>query len=164
MRLTTKYAVNAFVVLALVSATTAVNAQEQGAPSPEQPPGVNAPTLSEGAQQTASSLTADQQSAASRAFCSAIAGNYKDAATAGASALTDPKVLLAAATSYSSAMHISVSSATSLLKGFAIQHAQDVLTSCTASNVTNGVTSALPGAVTSGAPGIGGVPEMPKTP
>lgn len=165
-----KYAANVLVIFALVSVTGRVNAQDQGAPSAEQPSATNpaeAPSApAEGAQQGASSLTGDQQSAATKAFCSAIAGNYKNAASAGASALTDPKVLLTAATNYSSVMHVSVSSATSLLKGFATQHASDILTSCAASNVTNGVTSALPGVggVPSGVPGMGGMPEMPKTP
>jgi hypothetical protein len=170
MHLSSRYAANVLVMFALVSVTGRVNAQDQGAPSAEQSSATNpaeAPSApAEGAQQAASSLTGDQQSAATKAFCSAIGGNYKDAAAAGASALTDPKVLLTAATSYSSVMHVSVSSATSLLKGFAIQHASDILTSCAASNVTSGVTSALPsvGGVTSGVPGISGMPETPKTP
>ena len=42
-------------------------------------------------------MTGKQQSAAKRAFCSALAGQYKNAATAGVSALTHPKVLLTAA-------------------------------------------------------------------
>ena len=157
-------------ILAVVSATGRVNGQDHGASLPEQPTAANPPEVpsapAEGAQQAASSLTGEQQSAAIKALCSAIAGNYKDAAAAGASALTDPKVLLTAATSYSSVMHVSVSSATSLLRGFAIQHTSDILTSCAASNVTSGVTSALPSAssVTSGVPGIGGMPAMPKTP
>jgi hypothetical protein len=151
MRLTLQYAANALVILGLVS-TGRVIAQEGGAPSAEQPP--------------ASSLTGDQQSAATKALCSAIASNYKDAAKAGVSALTDPKVLLTAATSYSSVMHVSVSSATSLLKEVAQQHASDILSSCAATNVTRGVSSALPsaGGVTSGVPGVGGMPEIPKTP
>jgi hypothetical protein len=122
--------------------------------------------MPEGAQQAVSSMTREQQSAATKALCSAIAGNYKEAAATGVSALTDPKVLLTAATSYSSVMHVSVSSATSLLKGFAVQHASDIFTSCAASNVTSGVTSELPSAAgaTSGIPGIGGMPAMPKTP
>ena len=170
MHLILKYTANMLVVIALVSVIGRVNAQDQGTPSTEQPSATNpaeVPSVpAEGAQQAASSMTGEQQSAATKAFCSAIAGNYKDAAAAGASALTDPKVLLTAATSYSSVMHVSVSSATSLLNGFAIQHASDIFTSCAASNVTNGVTSALPGVggVTSGAPGTGGMPEMPKTP
>jgi hypothetical protein len=94
MPLTLKYAANALVILGLVS-TGRVIAQEEGASSAEQPP-------------AASSLTGDQQSAATKALCSAIASNYKDAAKAGVSALTDPKVLLTAATSYSSVMHVSV--------------------------------------------------------
>jgi hypothetical protein len=153
MRLTLNYAANALMILGLVSVTGRVIAQESGASSAEQPP-------------AASSLTGDQRSAATKALCSAISSNYKDAAKAGVSALTDPKVLLTAATSYSSVMHVSMSSATSLLKGFASQHASDILTSCAATNVTRGVSSALPsvGGVTSGVPGIGGMPEMPKTP
>lgn len=159
MRLSLKYTATALVILAVVSAASRINAQDQGAPSAEQPPAANPP-------EAASSLTGEQQSAATKAFCSAIAGNYKNAAAAGVSALTDPKVLLTAATSYSSVMHVSVSSATSLLKGFAIKHSSDILTSCAASNVTSGVTSAVPnaGGVTSGVPGIGGMPAMPKTP
>ncbi|MBV8055105.1 MAG: hypothetical protein JO071_07685 [Deltaproteobacteria bacterium] len=166
MRPSLKYVANALVILALVSASGRVNAQDQGASSPEQPSAANPSAPAEGAQQAASSLTGDQQSAATKALCGAIAGNYKDAAAGGASALTDPKVLLTAATNYSSVMHVSVSSATSLLKGFALQHSSDILTSCAASKVTSGVTSALPnaGGVTSGVPGIGGMPEMPKTP
>jgi hypothetical protein len=181
MQVTLKYAATALVIMGLVLGTRLANAQNQGAPTLEQPPPVNlaqapsplgeglpssipqAPSLSGAAQQAVSSMTGDQQSAATKALCSALSGNYKDAATAGVSGLTDPKVLLTAATSYSSVMHISVSSATSLLKGFAIQHSSDILTSCAASNATSGVTSALPGAsgVTSGVPGIGGLPKMP---
>jgi len=169
MHLTLKYAASMLVILALISVTGRVNAQDQGAPSAEQSSAANppeAPSPTEGAQQAPSSLTGEQQSAATKALCNAVAGNYKDAATAGASALTDPKVLLTAATNYSSVMHVSVSSATSLLKGFATQHASEILTSCATSNVTSGVTSALPsvGGVTSGVPGTGGIPEMPKAP
>jgi len=170
MHLSLKYTANVFVIIALVSVAGLVNAQDQRTPSVEQPSATNPAEVpsapAEGAQQAASSMTSEQQSAATRALCSAIAGNYKNAAAAGASALTDPKVLLTAATSYSSVMHVSVSSATSLLKGFAIQHASEILTSCAASNMTNGVNSALPGVggVTSGAPGTSGMPEMPKTP
>jgi hypothetical protein len=153
MRLTLQYATNALVILGLVSVTGRVIAQEEGAPSAEQPA-------------AASSLTGGQQSAATKALCSAIASNYKDAAKASVSALTDPKVLLSAATNYSSVMHVPVSSATSLLKEFATQHASHILTSCAATNVTRGVSSALPsvGGVTSGVPGVGTLPEMPKTP
>jgi hypothetical protein len=153
MRPTIKHAANALVILGLVSAIGSVTAQGQE-------------SLPEGAQQAVSSMTGAQQSAATKSFCSAISGNYKEAASTGVSALTDPKVLLTAATNYSSVMHVSVSSATSLLKGFATQHASEILTSCAATNATSGVSAALPsvGGVTSGVPGIGGMPEMPKTP
>jgi hypothetical protein len=170
MRLTVSRIATVLLISTLLLASGRVNAQDQRAPSTEQPSATNPAEVpsapAEGAEQAASSMTGEQRSVATKALCSAIAGNYKDAATAGASALTDPKVLLTAATNYSSVMHVSVSSATSLLKGFAIQHASDILTSCAASNVTNGVTSALPGVggITSGTPGTGGMPEMPKTP
>ncbi len=175
MRLLVNYAAGILLTLALLLVSGQVNAQDQAAPSPEQPATTNAPEapgtsaagegspLPEGAQQAASSMTGEQQSAAKTAFCSALAGQYKNAASAGVSALTDPKVLLTAATNYSSVMHVSVSSATSLLKGFATQHASEILTSCAVSNATRGVSSALPGAVSSGVPGIGDIPQIPNT-
>jgi hypothetical protein len=135
-------------------ASAQANAQDQSASSPGQP---------ESAQQAASSMTGEQQSAAKTAFCSALAGQYKNAAATAASALTDPKVLLTAATDYSSAMHISVDSATSLLKEFAQQHASDILSSCAVSNASGAASSMLPGAVSSAVPGVGGIPQMPST-
>ena len=154
MRLMVNYAAGVLLTLSLLLASGQANAQDQSAPSPEQP---------EGAQQAAPSMTEGQQSAAKKAFCSALAGQYKNAATAGVSALTDPKILLAAATNYSSAMHVPVSSATSVLKEFAQQHASDILSSCAVTNATGAASSALPGAVSSGVPGIGGIPQMPST-
>jgi hypothetical protein len=118
------------------------------------------PALGQGmtgaATQMASSLTGQQQSAATKALCSALAGNYKDAASAGASGLANPKVLATAATSYAGSMHVSVGSATTLLKGFATQHASDILTSCAAGNAARGLTS--------GMPGTSSMPAMPKMP
>jgi hypothetical protein len=70
----------AAVLLALLLASGQVNAQDQSAPSAEQP---------EGAQEAASSMTGEQQSAAKKAFCSALAGQYKNAATTGVSDLWD---------------------------------------------------------------------------
>ena len=154
MRLMINHALRVLLVLALFLVTTQVNAQDQSAPSPEEP---------EGAQQAASSMTGEQQSAAKKAFCGALAGQYKSAANTGVSALMDPKVLLTAATNYSSAMHVPVSSATSLLKEFAQQHASDILSSCAVSNTTGAASSALPGAVSSGVPGVGGIPQIPGT-
>ena len=154
MRLMVNHAVGALVVLALLLASAKVNAQDQSAPSAEEP---------QGTQQAASSMTGEQQSAAKKAFCSALAGQYKNAATTGASALADPKVLLTAATNYSSAMRVPVSSATSLLKGFAQQHAGDILSSCAVTNASGAASSALPGAVNSGVPGVGGIPQIPST-
>jgi hypothetical protein len=151
------------VLLGLVLASGQVNAQNQPSSSPAEGSSSEGSPSPEGAQQAASSMTEEQQSAAKKAFCGARAGQYKNAASAGVSALTDPKVLLTAATNYSSAMHVPVSSATSLLKEFAKEHASDILSSCAADNATRGVSSALPGAISSGAPGIGGVPQIPNT-
>jgi hypothetical protein len=178
MRLVVNYAAVVLLTLALLSISSQMNAQDQAVPSPEQPTTTNAPeapgapaegaagegsSLPEGAQQAASSMTEEQQSAAKTAFCSALAGQYKKAASAGVSALTDPQVLLTAATNYSSVMHVSVSSATSLLKGFATQHTSEILTSCAVNNATQGVSSVLPGGVSSGVPGVGGIPQIPNT-
>jgi hypothetical protein len=179
MRITVNYAANGLLALTLLLASGRVNAQYQES-SPEQSSATNAAqtpgapaegaategsSSSEGAQPGASQLTGDQRSAATKALCSALAGQYKDAAKAGISGLTDPKVLLTAATNYSSVMHVSVSSATSLLKGFAIQHGSEVLSSCAVNSATRGVSGALPsvGGVTSKVPGIGGMPAMPNT-
>jgi hypothetical protein len=159
MRLILNYA--AGVLLALVLVSGQLNAQDQRSSSPEEGASSEESPVPEGSQQGASSMTEEQQSAAKKSFCSALAGQHKDAATTGVSALTDPKVLLNAATNYSSAMHVPVSSATSLLKGFAQQHASDILSSCAVSNATGAASSVLPGALSSGVPGIGGVPQIP---
>jgi hypothetical protein len=80
-----------------------------------------------------------------RSFCSALAGQYKDAGTTGVSALTHPKLLPYAATNHSSAMHVPVGTTTSLLKLFAQQHASDILSFCAVSNTTGAASSVLPG-------------------
>lgn len=154
--------------LALILVAIPCWAQEPASPELPGSPAVNAPAagaLPEGTEQAPASLTSEQQSAASKALCSALAGHYKNAASAGVSALTDPKVLLSAATNYSSIMHVSVSSATTLLKGYALEHAHDILTSCAVGNATRGVTSTLPnaGGVNSRVPGIGNMPGVPHT-
>jgi hypothetical protein len=153
MRLMANYAAGVLLILALLLASGQVNAQDQSAPAPEP----------EGAQQAASSMTGEQQSAAQKAFCSALAGQYKQAASTGLSALTDPKVLLTAAANYSSAMHVSVSGATSLLTGYAQQHAGDILSSCAVSNAAGAASSAVPGALSSAVPGLGSIPQIPNT-
>jgi hypothetical protein len=173
MRLTLNYAATVLLTLTVLLVGVRVDAQDQAGPSPEQPSVTNAQaapgegsSMSEGTQQAPSSLNGDQQSAATKALCSALSGQYKDAATAGVSALTNPQVLLAAATNYSSVMHVSVSSATTLLKGYATQHATEILSSCAFGNATQGASAAVPNVsgVTSGVPGIGHVPGMPNTP
>src|SRR5271157_6057518 len=78
----------------------------------------SAGSMVQGAQQMAGQLTGTQQSAANKAICSAIAGNYQDAASGGATALADPKVLSSAATSFASSTNISVASATGMIKNY----------------------------------------------
>jgi hypothetical protein len=180
VRLIAKYALNGLLTFALVFACTRGSAQDQGSTTGSDQPAAttgsetSSPSTEgapaggsalEGTELTPSSMTGDQQSAATKAFCSALAGHYKDAASTGVSALTDPQVLLTAATNYSSVMHVSVGSATGLLKGFAVARARDILSSCAVSSATRGVSSAVPsvGGVTSGIPGTGSLPQMPNT-
>lgn len=113
-------------------------------------------SLSGAAQSAVGELTGTQQSAATKALCAAIAGNYSDAASAGASALKDPKVIATAAQTFAGGMNISVASAAPMLEGFAAHHATDILTSCAASKAAGAVGSAIPGA--------GSLPSMPKVP
>jgi len=116
----------------------------------------SAGSMVQGAQQMAGQLTGAQQSAANKAICSAIAGNYQDATSAGASALTDPKVLASAATSFAGSMNLSVASATDMLKNYMSQNGSSILTSCATSNAASGLTSHLPSA--------GALPQAPKIP
>jgi hypothetical protein len=116
----------------------------------------SAGSLTQGAQQMAGQLTGAQQSAANKAICSAIAGNYQNAASAGATALTDPKVLTSAATSFASGTNMSVASATGMLKTYMSQNGTSILTSCATGNAASGLTSQLPNA--------GAVPQVPKIP
>jgi hypothetical protein len=116
----------------------------------------SAGSLMQGAQQMTGQLTGAQQSAANKAICSAIAGNYKDAASASATALTDPKVLTTAASTFASSMNLSIGSATGMLKSYMSQNGTSILTSCAASGTVGGLTPHLPS--------VGGLPEAPKLP
>jgi hypothetical protein len=175
MYLSVNCAASMMLASALVLLSAPVNAQDEGGFSPRQPAVTNPPeaqdapaeatsarasSLSESAQQAPSSLTSDQQSTAKKVLCNALAGHYKNAASAGVSGLTDPQVLLTGATNYSSAMHVPFSSATELLKGFATQHASEILTSCAVTTATQGVPSTIPsiGSVNSRSFGLSGVP------
>ena len=86
MLLIVKNAVKVSILSALILAGTRVNAQDQGTSSPGQAPATNgseASPPSEGSNQGPTALTGDQQSAATKALCSALSGHYKDAASAG---------------------------------------------------------------------------------
>ena len=108
-----------------------------------------------GAQQmTGQQLTSTQQSAANKAICSAIAGNYKESASESATALADPKVLSTAASTFASSMNLSIASATDMLKNYMSQNATSILASCATGGTMSGFTTHLPGAL----------PQAPKEP
>ena len=107
-------------------------------------------------QEAAQTLTGGQQTAANNALCSAIGSHFPNPASAGPSALSDPAVMSAAASSFAGSTKLPLSSATDLLKGYVSQHATDILASCATSNATSGLTSGLPG--------VGSLPSVPKMP
>jgi hypothetical protein len=78
------------------------------------------------AQEAATALSGVQQSAAKSALCSAIASKFPNPA-AGPSALSDPGVLSIAASSFAGSTHLPLSSATDMIKAYAMQHATDIL-------------------------------------
>jgi hypothetical protein len=135
-----------FGALALMLAWPAgLRAQDTGASMPQ------------AAQQAATALTGDQQSAAKTALCSALASHFPNPAAATPSALSDPGVMSAAASSFAGSTSLPLSGATSMLQGYVAQHATDILASCAVSNATSGITSQLPGNMPS-------MPSMPKMP
>jgi len=133
----------AMLALFLASAT-ALRAQDTGSSMPAVPP------------QAAAALTGDQQSAANSALCSAIGSHFPNPASAGTSALSDPAVMSAAASSFAGSTNLPLPGAADLLKGYVAQHASDILASCATSNATGGLTSKIPGA--------GSLPSIPKMP
>ena len=127
----------------LVSCSTKLRAQDTGLSIP-------------GVPQQAAALTGDQQSAATKALCSAVGSHFPNPASAGPSALTNPAVMSTAASSFAGSTHLPLPGATELLKGYVAQHGSDILASCATSNATSGLTSKLPGA--------GTFPSIPKMP
>jgi hypothetical protein len=107
-------------------------------------------------QQAAQALTGGQRTAANNALCSAIGSHFPNPASAGPSALSDPTVMSAAASSFAGSTKLPLSGATDLLKGYVSQHATDIFASCATSTATSGLTSKLPGA--------GSLPSIPKMP
>src|SRR6266481_1634957 len=127
----------------LVSCSAKLRAQDTGLSIP-------------GVPQQAAALTGDQQSAATKALCSAVGSHFLNPASAGPSALSDPAVMSAAASTFAGITKLPLSSATDLLKGYVSQHATDILASCATSNASGSLTSKLPGA--------GSLPSVPKMP
>lgn len=107
-----------------------------------------------GGMQQAAALTADQQSAANNALCSAVGSHYPNPTSAGPSALSDPAVLSTAASSFAGSTHLPLPNATDMLKGYVVHHGTDILASCAASNATGGMKL----------PSGGGLPSIPKMP
>jgi hypothetical protein len=108
------------------------------------------------AQEAATSLSSDQQSAANSALCSAIASKFPNPAAAGPSALSDPGVLSTAASSFAGTTHLPLPSATDMLKAYAMQHATDIMGSCATGSASGGLTQQMPGASS--------LPSIPKLP
>ncbi|HEX4210333.1 MAG TPA: hypothetical protein VHY56_08070 [Candidatus Binataceae bacterium] len=107
-----------------------------------------------GAGQASSTLTGNQQSLANKALCSALASQTPNPAAASPSALNNPTVMTAAASSFAGATQLPLPSATSLLQGYVAQHATGILASCAVSNATGGLTGQIPAGST--------MPSMPK--
>jgi hypothetical protein len=101
----------------------------------------------------ATALTGEQQSAANRALCSALASHVPNPTAASPTALSDPTVLSPAASMFAGNTHLPLPSATDLLKGYVSQHATDILASCAVNNATGGQL-----------PNGSSLPSMPKMP
>ena len=79
------------------------------------------------AQETTTTLSGAQQSAAKTALCSAIASKFPNPSAAGPSALSNPDVLSTAASLFAGSTHVPLPSATEMIKAYALQHASDIL-------------------------------------
>jgi hypothetical protein len=108
------------------------------------------------AQETTTTLSGAQQSAAKTALCSAIASKFPNPSAVGPSALSNPDVLSTAASLFAGSTHMPLSSATDMIKAYALQHAFDILGSCAAASATKGMVPQIPGAA--GAPSIPNIP------
>lgn len=113
-------------------------------------------SMGQSAQQAATALTGDQQSAANSALCSAIGSQVPNPASASPSLLSSPAVISAAASKFAGSTQLPLPAATSMLQGYVAQHATDILASCAVSNATGGMTSKIPGASS-----MPSVPQMP---
>jgi hypothetical protein len=113
-------------------------------------------SMAQSAQQAATGLTGDQQSAANSALCSVVSSHVPSPAAASPSLLSKPSIISAAAPIFAGSTHLPLPSATGLLKQYVAQHATDILASCAASNATGGLAPKIPGA--------GSLPSVPKMP
>ncbi|HEY6418608.1 MAG TPA: hypothetical protein VIX59_06355 [Candidatus Binataceae bacterium] len=111
--------------------------------------------MPQAAQQAATALTGDQQTAANSALCSALGSQVPNPATAAPSVLSSPSVISTAAATFAGSTSLPLPSATSMLQGYVAQHATDILASCAVSNATSGLTSKIPAAMPS-------MPAMPN--
>ena len=154
----------AFVATLLLFATfsTELLAQDAGSTQDASPP-PDASSAAAAPQPAAAALTGDQQSAANSALCSAIGSHIPNPAAAGPSALSDPSVMSAAASSFAGSTNLPLAGATDMLKGYVAQHATDILASCATANATSAAGSAA-SSMTSKIPGAGSLPSVPNMP
>ncbi len=132
------------------------------------PPAASAPqdagsTTAAAPQPATAALTGDQQTAANSALCSAIGSHVPNPASAGPSALSDPSVMSAAASTFAGSTNLPLAGATDMLKGYVAQHATDILASCATANASSAAGSAA-SSVTSKIPGAGSLPSVPSMP
>jgi len=98
--------------------------------------------------QGAAPLTDEQQSAANSALCSIISKQTQNPASASPSILSDRTVLSAAAPIFANSVHLPLPDASSMLQGYVMQHAGDVLASCAAASQAKEQTSKTSGEIT----------------
>src|SRR5580704_457664 len=153
------------VLMSFAGFSTELLAQDAGTTQDASaPPAASAPqdagsTTAAAPQPAAAALTGDQQTAANSALCSAIGSHIPNPASAGPSALSDPSVMSAAASTFAGSTNLPLTGATDMLKGYVAQHATDILASCATTNATNAA-----GSVTSKIPGAGSLPSVPNMP
>jgi hypothetical protein len=116
----------------------------------------DAGSIPESSQQGVAALTGGQQSVAKSALCSAVQSHFPNPASANPSALSDPSVMSNAASSFAGSTHLSLSTATDMLKEYVAKHASDIFASCAANSATGGLTTRLPDAAS--------LPQVPKWP
>jgi hypothetical protein len=152
------------ILILFAAVSTKLLAQDSGSTQDASPPpAASAPqdagSTAAAPQPAAAALTGDQQTAANSALCSAIGSHVPNPASAGPSALSDPSVMSAAASTFAGSTNLPLAGATDMLKGYVAQHATDILASCATANATNAA-----GSVTSKIPGAGSLPSVPSMP